>query len=166
MKNLILLVCLICASVVFAEINVENLTKAHQAAQQKFGVVAERDGQYLVSTINGKICSIYGDANLGTGYMEDGDRKIYWEIIPIPGGVKIIIKIELFGKLFEKEIIIKFGEKDVSVSSESTRGCDWGCIAGCAGGALGCISCGTNWICWVGCAGASVLPCAMKCCGF
>jgi hypothetical protein len=43
-------------------------------------------------------------------------------------------------------------------SARLSPSCDWGCVASCA---PGCVGCGTNYWCWAGCA----IRCVWQCCG-
>lgn len=163
MRMLILVVLL--ASLVFADgWNQEALKAAHVKAMQANGVRA--DGQFMVQPFGKSIASIYLGSDMGSGYTEQGDRKIYWEVIPIEGGIKIIIKVEIFGQVFEKVIIIKFENNQANISVDSTaERVDWMCLLKCAGTtAFKCFpQCGTDWKCWITCAGADVVSCVMGC---
>ncbi len=159
-KALVIILCVL-LTVAFAQ-NIAELQKKHAAAMKANGMIVERDGQYMVSTTG---ASIYLGTEMGTGYMESGDKKIYWEVIPIEGGVKIVIKINIFGKIYEKTIIIKFDNTQASIALEGSNDrYDWMCILKCAGSAaFSCISCGTDWKCWATCAGPQVVQCVMGC---
>lgn len=151
------------ASLAFA--NPAELQKKHMAAQKFNGFQMERDGQFMIVPVGENMASVYLGTEMGTGYMEKGEVKAYWEIIPIEGGVKIIIKINILGKIYEKEIIIKFNNAQANIAvSGSDERVDWTCLLKCAGSAaFSCISCGTNWTCWATCAGPQVVSCVMGC---
>ncbi|NUM35494.1 MAG: hypothetical protein HUU50_13180 [Candidatus Brocadiae bacterium] len=169
MKKLALLMVLVMVcTVVFAD-NFEKLQAAHKNAMKFYGraeLLTQRDAKMVVVQSNKDVASLFIASELVTGYMEtDNNKKFYWEVTPIEGGVKIYIKVNVLGKVFEKTIIIKFGEKDLAVSADSTdERVDTWCIVKCAGSsALSCLYCGTNWVCWATCAGPGVISCIKGC---
>ncbi len=163
MKNtMILLVCLFVASLVFAEVNFKALENAHKIMQKVKGTMLEEAGTYMIGNVNGRVCSLWMGSQKGSGYMEVENIKVYWELIPIEGGVKIILHFNVLGKEYTKEIIIKFNgqEANVAVAGEDSRvEVDWGCLTKCAAGALSCLKCGADWKCWLSCAGPQVINC-------
>jgi len=161
MRTALILTLCILVSFAFAE----NLQKKHEAAMKFNGVAVQRDGQFLMLNAGQGDVSVYLGSEMGTGYMERGDKKIYYEITPIEGGVKIYIKINILGKIFEKTIIIKFDNTQATVAVEGSNDrYDWMCLLKCAGSAaFKCISCGTDWKCWATCAGPDVVSCVMGC---
>lgn len=164
MKNIIiLLACLMLASMAFA--GPADIERLHKIAQKANGFQVERDGQFMFVPVGQNLASLYLGSEMGTGYMKDGEKNVYWEIIPIEGGVKIIIKINIAGKIYEKIIIIKFNNNQATVAVDGTQErVDWACLLKCAGSAaFSCISCGTNWTCWATCAGPQVVSCVMGC---
>lgn len=168
MKKLALLMVLVMVcSVVFAD-NFEKLQAAHKNAMKFYGraeLLSQRDAKMVVVQTNKETASLFIAEELVTGYMEtEANKKFYWEVTPIEGGVKIYIKVNILGKVYEKTIIIKFGDKEIAVSANSNDRADVWCIIKCAGSsALSCLSCGTNWVCWATCAGPSVISCIKDC---
>jgi len=171
MKKLALLMVLVMVcSVVFAD-NFEKLQTAHKNAMKFYGraeLLSQRDAKLITVQANrNDVASLLMTNELVTGYMEtEGNRKIYWEVIPIEGGAKIVIKINILGKVYEKTIIVKFGEQEMTFSADSNDR-DAMCLIKCAGNAaLGCAYCLINKVCWIACLGTSspsIISCVMGC---
>lgn len=166
MKKLALLMVLVMVcTVVFAD-NFEKLQNAHKNAMKFYGkaeLLNQRDAKMVFTQVGQNTASLFITNDIVTGYMESVDnKKVYWEVTPIEGGVKIYIKINILGKVFEKTVIIKFGEKEIAVSTDSSER-NW-CVVKCAGTvALKCLYCLTNWVCWATCAGPGVVDCIKDC---
>lgn len=167
MKKLALFVaCLMVANFLFAEVNLDELKAKHLDAMKNAGRAdVMRDGQMFFVAVGQSMGSMYMGEDLSTGYTERGDRKIYWEVTPVEGGIKITIKIEILGKVYEKSFIIKLADKEVAIKGEGTQDrYDWMCIVKCVGSAaFKCIDCMTDWKCWAKCAGPDVVSCVMGC---
>jgi len=161
MRTAIIIALCVLLSFAFAQ----DLQKKHEAAMKANGFMIERDGKFMMLNAGNGDVSVYLGSEMGTGYMEEGDKKIYYEVFPIEGGVKIVIKINILGKIFEKTIIIKFDNNQATVAVEGSNDrYDWSCVLKCAGSAaFKCIACLTNWVCWATCAGPSVVSCVMGC---
>lgn len=169
MKKLaLLLVLMMVSTVIFADGVYEKIQVNHKNAMKFYGradLLAQRDGQMMLVHTGKGVASVFVGSEMSTGYMEEGNKKVYWEVTPIEGGFKIYIKINILGKIFEKTIIIKTAEKDFSVKLETADDrVDTWCIVKCAGSAaLKCLYCATNWTCWATCAGPDVVSCIMGC---
>ncbi len=166
MKNtMILLVCLFVASFVLAEVNFKALENAHKIMQKAKGSMLEEAGTYMMGNSNGRVCSLWVGNTKATGYMEMDARKIYWEIVKIEGGIKLIIHVNILGKEYTKEFIIKFGDTEVAVTAvEDGSRVNYICLVACVGQiAFKCWpQCGTNLSCWIGCAGGDA-GCILGC---
>ena len=171
MKKLAILfaVCMMVAMVANAEGNLDKLKAAHLNAMKYYGraeAMNERDSKVFFMSTSKGMASVFLGENLSTGYMESGDRKIYWEITPIPGGFKIVIFINILGKTYEIPIIIKLADGELSVKvEESAQRYDWMCLLKCVGTSVlaKCLHCKLDWKCWATCAGPDVVQCVMGC---
>jgi len=162
------MVLVMISTFVFADVNLDKLQAAHKNAMKFNGradVLTQRDAKMVFVQSGKDVASLCIASEVVTGYMEsDTNKKFYWEVTPIEGGIKITIKVNILGKTYEKTIIVKFDGKELAVSADSTERVDYWCIVKCAGtSALECISCGTNWVCWATCAGPSVVSCIKGC---
>lgn len=168
MKKLALLMVLVMVSTVVFAGDFDKIQTNHKNAMKFYGkadLLAQRDAKMMFVNTGSNVASVFVGTDMSTGYMENADKKIYWEVTPIEGGIKITIKINVFGKIIEKVIIIKYGEKDLGVKVEASDDrVDPICIIKCAGSAaLKCLPCATNWVCWATCAGPDVVSCIMGC---
>ncbi|HPY75880.1 MAG TPA: hypothetical protein PLB63_10805 [Planctomycetota bacterium] len=168
MKKLVLvIIALLFVATLSAEVNLEALQAAHMNAMKYNGradVLQQKDSKMFFTLIETEMASIFQTEELVTGYTVIEGKKIYWEVTPVEGGLKITIKINILGKTFEKSFIIKISKNNfnVELAGDGER-VDPKCLLNCAANALSCISCGTNWPCWAICAGISVVPCVKKC---
>ena len=171
MKKLVLvIIALLFVATLSAEVNLEALQAAHMNAMKYNGradVLQQRDAAVTYFTVvKTDMASVYECEDIVTGYTVIEGKKIYWEITPIEGGFKITIKINIFGKTFEKSFIIKLEDNIASVQfpeMDERIDVDWKCLAKCGGNALQCIDCLKDWKCWAKCAGPGLISCIMDC---
>lgn len=166
MKKLALFVAILMVSgFVFADVNFDALRAAHLNAMKYYGRADVAEGQMVFVAVGKEMASVYFGEELSTGYVEQKEKKFYWEITPIEGGVKIYIKVNILGQVYEKTFIIKFADKEIAIKGQGTEDrYDWMCIIKCVGNsAFKCIDCMTDWKCWAKCAGADVVGCVMGC---
>jgi len=103
MKRLVLFVAILMVSgFVFADVNFDALKAAHINAMKYYGRADVAEGQMVFVAIGKEMASVYFGNELSTGYVEKNDQKFYWEITPIEGGVKVYIKVNILGKIYEK----------------------------------------------------------------
>ena len=165
--TILVLVCVI-ASFVMAD-ELEKLQDGHKKAMQFYGrsdVMAK--GKMFFMRANNQMVSVFKTENIATAYTEQGDRKIYWEWKPIPGGIEIYIKVEILGHVFEKTITILFNKGEFVVKqSGDVKGFDWqACLGKCGDKILPCIKCvqdPTNWDCWIDCGFSAAMCVITKC---
>jgi hypothetical protein len=154
------------ANFLFAEVNLDELKAKHLDAMKNYGRSdVMNDGKMFFVAMGQTMGSVFMGNELSTGYVENGDKKFYWEITPVEGGIKITIKIEILGKVYEKSFIIKLADREVAIQGEGTQDrYDWLCIVKCVGSAaFKCISCMKDWQCWAKCAGPDIVSCVMGC---
>lgn len=171
MKKLALFVaCLMISGFVFADVNFDALKASHINAMKYYGRSANvENGQMVFMVVGDQMASVYFGEDLSTGYVEKDEKKFYWEVTPIEGGVKIYIKVNILGKVYEKTIIIKFGDKQFSVLADGSTDdrVDWTCLLNCAtGSAAPCLSCIINKDCWISCImknAPGLIGCVMGC---
>jgi len=144
-------------------VNFDALKAAHMNAMKYYGR-GDAEGQMVFVAMGKEMASVFYGNDLSTGYVEQGDKKFYWEITPIEGGVKVYIKVNILGKIYEKTFVILFNGKEAVIKGEGDERYDWMCILKCAGSAaFKCLDCMTDWKCWAKCAGADVVSCVMGC---
>lgn len=167
MKKLALLTIALLLVVTISAENLEALKDAHMNAMKYNGQAArlqERSGEMYFATVGTTMASMFADEDIITGYLEKSEKKIYWEVTPIEGGVKITITVNVLGQTFTKSIIIKLEGKALTVVDESEDRYDWMCLVKCVGGKVfECLDCLTDWKCWGNCAGADAVNCVMGC---
>lgn len=164
MKKLVfLVVCVALVSLVSADF--EKVREAHLNAMKYYGLTTQRDGKLFYAPVGGKMASMYIGDKVSTGYVEKEGKKIYWEVTPVEGGFKICIKVNIFGKTFEKCFVVKVAKDNVSIKAVGGDDrYDWMCLLQCVGPKVfECISCGLDWKCWGTCAGPGVVNCVMGC---
>lgn len=167
MKKLALLTIALLLVVTISAENLEALKDAHMNAMKYNGQayrLQEKSGEMYFTTVGTAMASIFSDEDIVIGYTEKAEKKIYWEVTPVEGGIKITVTVNILGQTFTKSIIIKLeGQSFAVINASEDRGFDWKCLVRCGGNALQCIDCGTDWKCWAKCAGPDLVNCVMDC---
>ncbi|HON43822.1 MAG TPA: hypothetical protein P5543_06655 [Planctomycetota bacterium] len=168
-KVVLVIIALLFVATLSAEVNLEALKADHLNAMKYNGradVLQQKNSIMYYTHIETEMASIFQTEELVTGYTVMEGKKVYWEVTPVEGGIKITIKINILGKIFERSFIIKTSKNNVNIelTEDDNRGWDYECLRICAVKALKCLHCLQDWWgCWAKCVGPIVVPCVMKC---
>jgi hypothetical protein len=158
----LLIIAVICMSFTQAQ-DFEKLQASHITAMKYYGhapIMAERNHKMVFMPCGNVMASACIGTNMATAYAEKGDRKIYWHVEKIEGGLLITIKINIAGITITRSFKITMSDREICFAdlnwADQGQRIDWSCVLKQA---PGCAGCGTDWMCWLGCAGSAILKC-------
>ncbi|HRU51852.1 MAG TPA: hypothetical protein P5543_06660 [Planctomycetota bacterium] len=167
-KVVLVIIALLFVATLSAEVNLEALKAAHLNAMKYNGradILQQKDSTMFFMLIETDMASIFQTEGLVIGYTVMEGKKIYWEVTPVEGGIKITVKINILGKILERSFIIKISKNNINIEflADNDRVDIGDCFRMCSVPALKCFPCGIDRKCWAECLGPKVISCLKKC---
>ena len=104
-KVVLVIIALLFVATLSAEVNLEALKADHLNAMKYNGradILQQKDSTMFFMLIETDMASIFQTEELVTGYTVMEGKKVYWEVTPVEGGIKITVKINILGKILER----------------------------------------------------------------
>ncbi|MBP7020731.1 MAG: hypothetical protein KBC30_02765 [Planctomycetes bacterium] len=168
-KVVLVIIALLFVATLSAEVNLEALKADHLNAMKYNGradILQQKDSTMFFMLIETDMASIFQTEELVTGYTVMEGKKVYWEVTPVEGGIKITVKINILGKILERSFIIKISKNNINIEflADNERvNIPEDCIRMCSVPVLKCLPCGIDRKCWAECLGPKVILCLKQC---